>query len=49
MADRNSPYKKWLNYAQDDLSWTEANIKEQIWYGACFTAQQAAEVISSLR
>ena len=43
MDNQNYPYKKWLNYAQDDLSWTEANIKEQVWYGACFTAQQAAE------
>ncbi len=43
MDNQNPPYKKWLNYAQDDLSWTEANIKEQVWYGACFTAQQATE------
>lgn len=43
MNNQSDPYKKWLNYAQDDLSWTESNIKEQVWYGACFTAQQAGE------
>ncbi len=43
MDNNNSPHQKWLNYALDDLSWTEANLKERVWYGACFTAQQAAE------
>lgn len=43
MDDNESPYEKWLSYALDDLSWTESNLKEQVWYGACFTAQQAAE------
>lgn len=38
-----APHQKWLDFAQDDLSWTEANLREKIWYGACFTAQQAAE------
>lgn len=38
-----SPYEIWLSKARDDLEWTEANIREQIYYGACFTAQQAAE------
>ena len=33
----------WLKKAEDDLLWTEANIRERIYYGACFTAQQAAE------
>jgi|SRR3989344_5628088 len=33
----------WLLKAHDDLSWTEANIREAIYYGACFTAHQAAE------
>lgn len=33
----------WLAKAEDDLRWTEANIREEIHYGACFTAQQAAE------
>lgn len=34
---------KWLTKAKDDLEWTQANIRESVWYGACFTAQQAAE------
>ena len=33
----------WLEKAKDDLAWTRANIREKIWSGACFTAQQAAE------
>ncbi|MDP2720514.1 MAG: HEPN domain-containing protein [bacterium] len=36
-------YVSWLTKAFDDLSWTKANIKGGIWYGACFSAQQAAE------
>ena len=43
MGDKNEPYKRWLRYAFDDLSWTQSNLKEKVWYGACFTAQQAAE------
>lgn len=39
----NQTAKKWLQYAFDDLSWTEANLKEGVWYGACFTAQQTVE------
>ena len=35
--------RKWLKQAADDLNWTQSNIREKIWYGACFTAQQAAE------
>ena len=35
--------KKWLSQAKQDLDWTRANLREKIWYGACFTAQQAAE------
>jgi HEPN domain-containing protein len=34
---------RWLEKAKDDLFWTQANIREKIWYGACFTAQQTAE------
>lgn len=33
----------WLSKAEDDANWTKANIREKIYYGACFTAQQAAE------
>jgi len=36
-------YKDWIKTAKDDLKWTEQNIKGKIWYGACFTSQQAAE------
>lgn len=42
--DNSTPvYMRWLQMALDDLSWTAANLKEKIWYGACFTAQQASE------
>ena len=40
---KNKEVIKWMNKAQDDLLWTEANLREKIYYGACFTAQQAAE------
>jgi HEPN domain-containing protein len=33
----------WLAKAEDDLLWTKANLAQSIFYGACFTAQQAAE------
>lgn len=33
----------WLNKAEDDLKWTKSNIKEKVWYGACFTAHQSVE------
>lgn len=39
----NQSSKKWLKFALDDLSWTEANLRESVWYGACFTTQQAVE------
>lgn len=38
-----APPEKWLEYARNDLLWAEGNIREEIWYGACFAAQQAAE------
>ncbi len=34
---------KWLDSAQADLDWTVASLKEQIYYGDCFSAQQATE------
>jgi len=34
---------KWLAQARNDLKWTQANIVSKIYYGACFTAQQATE------
>lgn len=43
MDKPTATYKQWLNLALDDLSWTKANLNERIWYGACFTAQQAGE------
>ena len=36
-------YKIWLDKASDDLNWTKSNIKQKVYYGACFTAQQSAE------
>lgn len=39
----NATSSYWLQKALDDLRWTEANIRESIYYGACFTAQQAVE------
>lgn len=38
-------YHIWVNKARDDIKWTEANIREEIYYGACFTAQQSVEKI----
>lgn len=40
---KKEEYKLWLEKAIDDLKWTQANIQGKIFYGACFTAQQAAE------
>lgn len=39
----NFPHEQWLNQARSDLFWTQANLREEVWYGVCFTAQQAAE------
>jgi HEPN domain-containing protein len=33
----------WFTKAEDDLRWTESNLREAVYYGACFTAQQAVE------
>ena len=33
----------WINKAEDDLKWTKSNIKEKVWYGACFTSHQSVE------
>lgn len=35
--------KKWFNIAEEDLLWAKASLKEGIWRGACFAAQQASE------
>lgn len=39
----NDVSTSWLNKAEDDLKWTNSNIKEKVWYGACFTAHQSVE------
>ena len=39
----HSESASWLAKAQDDLRWTESNLREEVYYGACFTAQQAVE------
>lgn len=36
-------YKDWIKKAEDDLNWTKHNIEAEVYYGACFSAQQAAE------
>lgn len=45
MGNSDSSCKLWLNQALDDLLWTKSNLKEQVWYGACFTAQQSVEKV----
>ena len=45
MKTNKNEYQAWLNRAKEDLLWTEANIKEGIYYGACFTSQQAVEKV----
>ena len=44
--NNKSAYKIWLSKARDDLKWTEANLREEVYYGACFTAQQATDKAS---
>lgn len=38
-------YKNWLRKAKDDLNWTKQSLEAKVWYGACFTSQQASEKI----
>lgn len=33
----------WLKQAEEDLLWAKASLKDAIFRGACFAAQQAAE------
>lgn len=40
---KTKEFNKWLERAEDDLKWTESNLKEKVYYGACFTAQQSVE------
>lgn len=43
MGSNKKAAQKWLDRAEDDLAWTQASLKEGIFYGACFSAQQTAE------
>jgi len=43
MRNNEKEYILWWRKAKEDLKWTEANIREKIYYGACFSAQQSAE------
>ena len=40
---KNDIVDSWINKAEDDLKWTKSNLKEKVWYGACFTAHQSVE------
>lgn len=35
--------KQWITQAEEDLLWAEVSLKEKIFRGACFAAQQSAE------
>lgn len=41
--DNTAISKAWLTHAQDDLRWCQSSIDGNVWHGACFSAQQAAE------
>ena len=41
--EQSKNWSKWLDKAKDDLLWSEAGMKEEVFYGACFSAQQAGE------
>lgn len=36
-------FRSWIEKAKDDLNWTKHNISAEVYYGACFSAQQSAE------
>jgi HEPN domain-containing protein len=36
-------YNFWIRQSADDLLWTKSSLKNGIWYGACFSAQQVVE------
>lgn len=36
-------YKTWFSKAKEDLLWTKHSLEGEIYYGACFSAQQSAE------
>lgn len=35
--------KSWLDSAKEDLRWVEVSMKGEVYFGACFAAQQAVE------
>lgn len=39
----NRAVAAWLNKAHNDILWTESSLKGDIYYGACFSAQQSVE------
>lgn len=41
--DQLRNWERWLVKSKDDLLWSKAGLKEEIFYGACFSAQQAGE------
>lgn len=43
MKDPKSEGKRWLEQAARDLEAAETNSRENLWWIACFLAQQAAE------
>lgn len=43
MNNQSNNWRDWLIKAKDDLRWINASLKDEIYYGACFAAQQAAE------
>ncbi|MEK7111049.1 MAG: HEPN domain-containing protein [Patescibacteria group bacterium] len=43
MNNQLNNWKNWLEKAKDDLRWISASLKDNIYYGACFAAQQASE------
>ncbi|KKT75485.1 MAG: HEPN domain protein [Candidatus Nomurabacteria bacterium GW2011_GWA1_46_11] len=43
MGVRLKDWERWLQKAKEDLRWSRASLKEGIYYGVCFAAQQAAE------
>lgn len=43
MKKAKKEYLIWIKRAQDDLLWTMTSIKGKIYYGACFSSQQAVE------
>jgi HEPN domain-containing protein len=43
MEGNRKAAERWLDRAKDDLAWSRASVKESIFHGACFSAQQAGE------